>query len=49
MRLKPGTRASRGAYNIKILIRAAIDSIARRTNRVKSGHRHNDIKEAILL
>ena len=35
--------------NIKVLIKAAIDSIARRTSRVKGKHRHNKVKEAILL
>ena len=35
--------------NIKILIRAAINSIARRTSRVKGRHRYNEVKEAILI
>jgi len=28
---------------------AAIDSIARRTSRVEGRHRHNEVKEAVLL
>ena len=35
--------------NIKILIRAAIDSIARRTSKVKGRYRYNKVKVAILL
>jgi len=35
--------------NIKILIRAAIDSIAQRTSRVEGRYRYNEVKEAILL
>jgi hypothetical protein len=35
--------------NIKILIRAAINSIARHTSRVEGKYKYNKVKEAILL
>jgi hypothetical protein len=46
---KPSIKAFKGALNIKILIKAAINSIARHISKVKGKYKHNKVKEAILL